>query len=815
MLAEALGLAGVVVLPCLAGAQDPSAADPHSAPSPSPGAAPASSPVSVTYDGDAWADRPQGQWPWSLLETIDGSMLTDRIGNGGLYVGEAPLLGVHGSSWTQVSFRLGELDVTDPDRIGTPMFLPEAIAFSSANVATALMPVGVAGPGAAVQFLPRAGGDEWHGAISGDFVPIGLQSSVPLGPPAIARYASFGRGRFRLGGPLAHGKMRLFLAGAITRAGRLERDDAGQLPARDANALANVSWRATSTDDVTLMVGVQGVTHAYSGRARLAGSGASERDSFLMAQSSWQHRGPLPLVVSAGYVRGAFDPQASADPAGRVVERLRDGPVPQLFAGASRRERGSFGARLTPSKGGLGGDHSLEVGLGASWTRSATRPAPVAGLTAERVGGEPARVWDYGWPRREAVWRGSDVFAYAADSAHWGRATMDLGLRLQSASASAEGGAAHIRWTTVSLRLAARVRLTRGDSLAARAGYARYHDRPSLSLAGYGDPNALQGSVYRWLDTNGDGAFEPDERGPLVARVGPGGGVGSVDAGLRAPSTDEVVAGLEARVGGSWSVHVLGIRRHEHDLLAVVNEGAPRAAYTIFSVPDVGGDVIGKGDDQLLPIYDRIPATFGQDRYRLVNSSDEVLHEGVEIGASGSIGAHLVMGLGAMGWRSIGPAGDVGFLVSENDQGILDNGMGSPNAATLARGRLFFDRSYTLKISAAYRAPGDLRVGATARYQDGQPFARLYVAPDLNQGAEAIRAIPNGRSRFTYTLTIDARVEKEFRVGRARLAAVLEVFNVPGDAKEVEEDVVTGSSFRAVSAVQPPRAFRLGARLEF
>jgi hypothetical protein len=146
---------------------------------------------------------------------------------------------------------------------------------------------------------------------------------------------------------------------------------------------------------------------------------------------------------------------------------------------------------------------------------------------------------------------------------------------------------------------------------------------------------------------------------------------------------------------------------------------------------------------------------------------------------------------------------------------VVGERLEDPNAETLSRGRLFFDRAFTLKLAAAYRAPGDVRVAAVARYQDGQPFARLVIPTGLNQGPEPIQAIPNGRSRFTYTLTLDARLEKGFRIGRARVGAALEAFNLLDTANEVEEDVTTGSSFRAVTAVQPPRAFLLELRADF
>ena len=87
------------------------------------------------------------------------------------------------------------------------------------------------------------------------------------------------------------------------------------------------------------------------------------------------------------------------------------------------------------------------------------------------------------------------------------------------------------------------------------------------------------------------------------------------------------------------------------------------------------------------------------------------------------------------------------------------------------------------------------------------------LVPQLNQGTEAIQAYRNGRSRFTYALTVDGRIEKHWTVGAFDLSAVFETFNLLNTKNEVEEDVLTGPNFRAITAVQPPRVARLGLRL--
>jgi hypothetical protein len=138
-----------------------------------------------------------------------------------------------------------------------------------------------------------------------------------------------------------------------------------------------------------------------------------------------------------------------------------------------------------------------------------------------------------------------------------------------------------------------------------------------------------------------------------------------------------------------------------------------------------------------------------------------------------------------------------------------------PNSRTSAQGRTFTERGYTIKTAGTYRFPHDVRLGVAARYQDGQHFARLVIAPGLAQGAEAIRAFRNGRTRFTYTMTVDARLQKEFVVGGYRVAGILDAYNLFNQHTEIEEFPVSGPLSRTTTAIQPPRAIHIGIRLTF
>jgi hypothetical protein len=168
-----------------------------------------------------------------------------------------------------------------------------------------------------------------------------------------------------------------------------------------------------------------------------------------------------------------------------------------------------------------------------------------------------------------------------------------------------------------------------------------------------------------------------------------------------------------------------------------------------------------------------------------------------------------------------GPATNRGFHVDENDLGGVGELFADPNATSNARGRLFFDRAFTLKISGVFAFPYGVTLGAIARYQDGQPFSRVTVVPGSTtplqpaQGTEFVRAFAAGDARFMYTGTLDLRLQKQFAVGGVVLDLFADGYNVINMGNEVEERVVTGPGFRDITAIQPPLAVHVGMRLSF
>ena len=785
-------------------------------------------------------DLPSARNAWSLLETAEPAAILDRIDGAGLYLGEPGRFSLRGASWTQNAVLLDGVDLTDPLRGGTPLADPDIDALQRIETVSGLAPVEQQGPGVALALVPRMPARAWQGSVEGDVSTSGLQAGKPAGEaPSIARFGSLAEVSGVVSGPVSE-SLRLLLSGRFGRLRRFERDLPSALEASLVSGTGHLVYQASDRDALRLLVSARAIRRPFAGRALFFGDAPEERADALGAQLHWTRAfGGATLSAFAGLWSGLFEPQTAGHERGRPVERVVDGPVPELiYPVRSRRLRWGLGASLALGTSRLGGFwHAPRVGVTASRASARERPGAEDPIP-ETVGGLPARVSEYAWAGPDSDRHVRDLAAWVADRfVLRDRLLVEAGLRLDASAGAADGAAQGISWTTVSPRVSARFRLTGSGRLTLLGGYADYRHRLPLAPLAFGDPNGPQAAVYRWEDANGDGRFDPAERGLLVSRVGPGaadGALAAIDPELRPPRTREFVVGLEWSPGRDWLVRLTGFDRRERDLLESVDVGVPVSGYTVRYLEDPAGDIEGPQDDQLLPVYDRKPETFGLDRYFLTNpAGHESLHQGAELRIGKTLGSRLVLLAGVTASLTETAGANRNFRVSENDQGLMGELYDDPNADTHASGRSFFDRAFTVKVAAAYRAPGDWRLGVVARYQDGQPFGRLVVVPDLAQGPEAVPATPRGQiargwaldeegryivpsgHRFTYTLTVDARIEKGLQLGAHRLALLAEVFNVLGTRNEVEEDPISGPGFRAPTAVQPPRSVRLGLRLDF
>jgi hypothetical protein len=767
------------------------------------------------FGSRALRDLPSADNLWSLVETAAPFIVVDRLDTGGLGTGRSALMGSRGESWALTTVSFDGLPARPSGRAGALPVLPDMNAAAAVTARSGLAPVEVETPGVLVTWMPRRPGPVWAGGVDASATTPGMVATNGLPyAPSLGRIEDWRSAAVFAGGPLVD-RTGVFLSTGLTRATYLERERPPALTSESRSVLAHLVSNVTSSDQVRILAAFEGADYPFEDRRQFADPNVDERSTFGRAQLTWDRAGRAGerYALAIGYQRGAWQPGIPASSAGGTLDRVLHGTVPSPAAAITLSQwdgRVEWGAPLRR----LGGTtHEVRAGLTFRHA-GAARDIVALPTVAESVAGLPARAWIPVAPARDSDRRLTEAGFFAADRVTIGpRLTIDLGVRADIARGAAQGGQDTVRWTTMSPRLSFR---WSPSALSIFGGVGRYVGGHALSFLAFGDPGETTWDVHRWTDPDADARYSPDERGVLVARAGSGAGVGSLDPGLRAPRTTEWVAGAEVRPTRHSALRGSIVIRRQTSLVGVVNTGLTVSDYRLFVVPDINADEGSPADDQLLPVYERLPASFGRDALRLTNpDADPIQHDGIELTYEISSPRWFML-FGATAYRTLGRGGTLGHGVLENDQLVLGDRYWNPNALKDQAGRLFFDRAYVGKWTTAYRAPGDVRLAAVVRYQDGQPFTRYVVAPDLAGGPEITHAYPVGRTRFTYTATVDARVEKGISLGGRRRASVrLDIFNLTNHANELEEDVMTGPTFRLSSIVQAPRTVRLGVRLEF
>ena len=130
---------------------------------PAPALTRGSPPAAVETTTPAWVlmDLPSNGSLYSVLETIQPDMVSNRIEGGGLYAGTAAHIGAHGSTWTQTLFRVGDINLSDPDGSGTPLAIPGVLELERIDVNSGIMGVDVNAPGLVVNLTPRRPSSTW------------------------------------------------------------------------------------------------------------------------------------------------------------------------------------------------------------------------------------------------------------------------------------------------------------------------------------------------------------------------------------------------------------------------------------------------------------------------------------------------------------------------------------------------------------------------------------------------------------------------------------------------------------------------------
>jgi hypothetical protein len=379
-----------------------------------------------------------------------------------------------------------------------------------------------------------------------------------------------------------------------------------------------------------------------------------------------------------------------------------------------------------------------------------------------------------------------------------------------------------IVWNHIVPRLGIIYALTQDDNTRIKASYGSYIHQIGARLAATANPNGRAMALYAMEDANGNGLLDEGEidfNSPLAVNLP---AANQVDPDIAPATTRELTLSLEHDLDFAFGVAVHFIYRKDQRLIDDVNPGVPFEQYEPVQALDPGLDLIpGTEDDQVMTVFNQSPESLGQDRFLLTNpegfegdytglrlEARRLLHRSWQMMASFSLGRSRGF-LPGPGWESFEGSG---FATP-----LYDN----PNTLIHAHGKTFWDRNYVFRVSGSYADFVGFKLGGSFRLQGGQPLYRSILVDrslggeSLNQGIIEVLADAQGFARHPRVLLIDARVEREFDLGRfGRLGLIGDVFNLL-NANTVTEFGQRASTFGTVHEILAPRVLRIGLRYRF
>ena len=773
---NAAAVAAVLIfLPLQAAAQSPE-------PSPTPPA---------RYHPDVMKALPTAGSLTGRAVQLNAGLVLEREEGAGLFPAEPSRFAFRGGSWTQSRVEIDGFDVTDP------LFGGRALVWGSVDLGE----VGVRTDSKGTVLVhshasPAPSGRTRFLALAnlGLFDSTGT-SAAPI--PSLARGHHLFDGLFAASGVSS--------GGATTWSGALSGADVTR------------SERSSDLERATARLGFEGRVSQSRGDDRLEGlamyqgtrapfglTRAETRSSGLLLGTVWTRR---QTHVRASYLRGVTtDPTfAAALPFERLVDGAPHLQVPYDASVQRLLLEGEAPVHVWAD--------SIETSVVARFSRATSRRdlTQPSFQALESLDSLSARQWTFtgGAPARLAEMSASVALRLAARTSDRTRLSGVLGL--ERLTVGDRDGDRILGSTRLLPEIRFEWRKSEKTELWAEASIGTAPTPlSSYEAAARNAPTAV---ARLWRDLNRDGQASAPELGAEVARRGPV--AVSVDPDLSLPSMRRVIVGFKTKVGG-LGIHAVAFARRDRNLIETALTPTGSEIQRTRNIQDPSGDIVGATDDQILPVIEESQTSFSASRFLLTNPAEHrALGEGAELGFETNT-RHVHWGLNGAAFRVSGRGGNRGLRVSENDFGVVGESFDRTNADTFGYGRLFFDRAYSLKMFLTANDIRGFTFGAVGRYDDGQPFARVVIQNDLPQGPDFVQAIPRGRARLHYTLSVDAKLAKRFRVSGADLEISASVFNALGSQFEAEERVVwlPASDYRKITMVQPPRAFIVSVRIE-
>ncbi|MGH8246408.1 MAG: hypothetical protein ACREUU_08240 [Gammaproteobacteria bacterium] len=407
-------------------------------------------------------------------------------------------------------------------------------------------------------------------------------------------------------------------------------------------------------------------------------------------------------------------------------------------------------------------------------------------------------------------------------------------------------------WKDFTTRLGVSYDLFGTGKTAVKASLGRYLQAMTTNLAYVTNPisTSVNAATANWSDANGDFIPQREELGPLnpatfgqpsiVTRFDP-----EITAGTGARGYDwEGAVGVQHELRPGLSAGATYTRHWYRNFSIVQNQAVTNADFSQYCVTvPVDSRLPGGGGVEMCGFYDVSPAKFGATQYFVTNAKNfgtqDDVYDGVEVSATARLRNGVVLSGGTNTARQrtdncfARERLDLLFVSGASGQ-IANAGLGA--VATPATIDPRIDSFCNVvppfqtqaKLYVVYPLPWGFQGSLAFQSLPGPPITanRVYtnaeIAPTLGRnlasgpnGTAILNLVPRGVMYGDRLNQVDGRVAKTFSIGRTRLQAQMDVYNLFNANPVTSVNARYGANWLQPIYILPGRLLKLGVQMTF
>jgi carboxypeptidase family protein/TonB-dependent receptor-like protein len=804
---------------------------------------------------------PSSRDPWVVLQTVPG-IIVDRVNVGGAESGQQSSYQAKGASGGENTWNIDGIAITDMAALGSTPTYYDFDMFQDMQVSTGGANVTSPTPGVQLNMVLKSGSNTPHGSTRIYFENEDMQSDNLSDALAATIGGTSGKGNrmhqyydtgFELGGPIL--KNRIWAWGAY---GKTHVDLITLGGTHDRTELKDSSFKGTGQ----ITSGTRANYTFFRGDKQKFGRGAGPT---VADESSYNQSGPTTLNKGeVNFVVGStlFLSARGAHVDGGFQLAARGGPTKQMYVDDAGVTRGSADTYRTdrPQKNvsfdgsAFRGKHELKFGFG--WRKATVDSSdvyPGNGIVSYHVGYPDilAKITRPG----HALTNGVYTNAFGGDTWSMDRLTLNLGLRWDRAAASL--GAATVPASSVLPSLLPALTATPAkdavvvNAVSPRFGmtYALNENRKTIARASYSmfasqlnattaaTISAIQYSAiyYYAIDTNGNKVADPSE---ILFGLGNAGYYGfdplnptrlttiNQIGKYTTPRTQEAMFGIDHELMPNFGISSTVTYRYFNHFNWRPRIGVTSADYRQSGTLTGSVDPIGSFSTPFYAINaSAIPPGGGRSFEERKGYHQRFI--GLEASAVKRMSNRWMarFGFSTNSHREYFDGPDAledptpSAGTPNKDGGIVVTQTGGSGKSNI----FMVLPQYQVVANGMYQARWGINLGANWVLRQGYaiPYFRSNVATgDPLSANKSVLAVDDvTRFRLPKVSSLDARLEKAFKIRTVNLMLDLDVFNITNSAtvlgKQYDIRRTGPTGFDKILEVMNPRILRLGARINF